>query len=216
MKILATLLLTLSLCLAASSPQAEPAALQPFAVPDEAQSEAAARVVVEAFHEVLLDCMKQADALGFRGRYERIAAALDERFDVPFMARLSVGAAWKELAPQQRTDFVDLSHQLSASSYAHNFDGYADQNFETRSSAPGARGTMVVKTEFVQPGDSDVKFDYRLRWAGDRWRIIDVHLDGRISEITLRRAQFRSLIEREGFPELVRTVEERIEELSEG
>jgi phospholipid transport system substrate-binding protein len=175
---------------------------------------AAAQAVVESLHGVLLGCMKQADELGFQGRYDRIAAELDEAFDLPFMARVSVGAAWKELAEQERTEFVDLSRRYSASRYADNFDGYGGERFETLSHEPAARGTVVVKTTLVQPKDDDVQFDYRLRNAGGRWRIIDIQLDGQISELTVRRAQYRSLIRREGLAQLVRTLEEKIDELS--
>lgn len=174
---------------------------------------AAARAVVESLHHVLLSCMKEADKLGFQGRYDRIAAELDKAFDLPFMARVSVGAAWEELSEQQRSEFADLSRRYSASKYAQNFDGYGGERFETLSHGPAARGTIVVKTMLVQPGD-DVRFDYRLRQVGGRWRIIDVQLDGMVSELTVRRAQFRSVIRREGFRRLVETLEERVDELS--
>ena len=36
-----------------------------------------------------------------------------------------------------------------------------------------------------------------------------------ISELAIRRGQYRSVIEREGFPQLVETLEERIDELSQ-
>jgi len=175
----------------------------------------AARAVVERFHKVLIACMQDAEQLGFSGRYDRVAAALDDGFDLPFMARMSVGGAWKDLGPEEREEFEMLSRELSASHYASNFDGYGGQRFETLRVKPAARGTMVVETEVIQPDDRNVRFDYRLRRSGERWRIIDVHLDGRISELTLRRAQFRSLIERDGFPELVESVEEKIAQLSQ-
>ena len=183
------------------------------AVPAEGDGTAAARAVVESFHEVLLGCMKEADALGYQGRFERIAANLDETFDLPFMARTLVGATWKQLTPQQQADFVDLSRRLSASRYSHNFDGYGGQRFETHSEEPAARGTIVVKTEFIQPKDKNVQFDYRLREVEDRWRIIDIYLDGVISELVLWRSQYRSLIENEGFAKLVETLEKRVDEL---
>jgi phospholipid transport system substrate-binding protein len=175
---------------------------------------AAARAVVESFHEVLLRCMKEADALGFQGRYDRIAASLDESFDLPFMARTLVGAAWKELSQQQHADFIDLSRRLSASRYADNFDSYGGQRFETHSEEPAARGTIVVKTELIQPKDRNVLFDYRLRRVEGRWRIIDIYLDGMISELVLWRSQYRSLIENEGFASLVEALEKRVDELS--
>ena len=169
---------------------------------------------MESLHGVLLGCMKQADEFGFQGRYDRIAAELDEAFDLTFMARMALGATWKELAEQERTEFVDLSRRYSASKYAYNFNGYGGERFETLSYEPAARGTLVVKTTLVQPKDDDVQFDYRLRNAGGHWRIIDIQLDGQISELTVRRAQYRSLIRREGFPHLVESLEEKIDELS--
>jgi phospholipid transport system substrate-binding protein len=175
---------------------------------------AAARAVVESLHGVLLGCMKQADEFGFQGRYDRIAAELDEAFDLTFMARVAVGSAWKELAEQERTEFVDLSRRYSASKYAYNFNGYGGERFETLFHEPAARGTMVVKTTLVQPKDDDVQFDYRLRNVGGHWRIIDIQLDGKISELAYRRAQYRSLIRREGFPHLVEALEEKIDEFS--
>jgi len=174
---------------------------------------AAARAVVESFHEVLLGCMQEADTLGFQCRYDRIATSLDETFDLPFMARTLVGATWKELTRQQQADFVDLSRRLSASRYADNFDSHGGQRFETHSEEPAARGTIVVKTEFIQPKDRNVQFDYRLRKVEGRWRIIDIYLDGMISELVLWRGQYRSLIENEGFAKLVEALENRIDEL---
>jgi phospholipid transport system substrate-binding protein len=174
----------------------------------------AARAPVESLHAVLLGCMKEADALGFQGRYERIAAALDESFDLEFMARMSVGGAWNELDEQQRADFVALSRRYSAANYASNFDGFGGESFETLAEEPAAHGTILVKTELVQPDDQDVAFDYRLRNVDSRWRIIDVQLDGKISELTLRRSDYRSVIRRQGFPHLVGELEKRIEEFA--
>jgi phospholipid transport system substrate-binding protein len=182
--------------------------------PSSPEGAAEARAVVESLHGVLLECMKDADELGFQGRFERIEANLAKTFDMPFMARTAVGPTWKELSPEQRTDFIELSRRLSAARYADNFDGYADQTFETRSEEPAARGTIVVNTELVQPEDRNVRFDYRLRKVQGQWRIIDILLDGEVSELVLWRGQYRSLIEEKGFPHLVQAMEDKIEEYS--
>ena len=72
----------------------------------------------------------------------------------------------------------------------------------------------MVKTEFVQPRDRNVKFDYRLREVAGRWRVIDIYLNEAISEVVLWRGQYRAVIEGEGFAELVDVLEKRIEVLS--
>ena len=216
-KSLARILLLLLLLAPAPAGAVEQEAVLPAVsavAPASEDAGAAARAVVESLHGVLLGCMERADEFGFQGRYDRIAAELDEAFDLPFMARVSVGAAWKELAEQERTEFVDLSRRYSASKYAYNFNGYGGERFETLFYEPATRGTMVVKTTLVQPKDDDVQFDYHLRNADGHWRIIDIQLDGKSSELPYRRARYRSLIRREGFPHLVESLEEKIDEFS--
>jgi phospholipid transport system substrate-binding protein len=184
------------------------------AAAEEPDSSAAATSVVESLHKVLLDCMKEGKALGFEGRFERISAELDQSFDLALMARAAVSTSWKKLAPEQRTEFIGLSRRLSAARYADNFSSYGGQRFETLSAEPAARGTILVKTEFLQPKDRDVRFDYRLRETKDGWRIIDIQLQGTISQLALRRGQYRSVIESDGFPQLVEALEEQVETLS--
>ena len=179
---------------------------------DPAADGAAARTVVDSFHQALLESMQNAEALGFQGRFDRIDASLAETFDLPFMARVAIGVTWKELEPQQRADFVDLSRRLSASRYADNFDGYSGQDFETLSQEPSARGTIVVKTALSQLKDDDVRFDYRLRKVGSDWRVIDILLDGKISELVLLRNQYRAVIDDEGYAALVEAIEEKIDD----
>ena len=194
------------LCGPAASLRAEPVA------PEDA---AAARATVESLHAVLIGCMKEADALGFQGRYDRILPNLDQTFDLPFMARTALGSrTWKQLDAQQRSEFVGLSSKLSATQYADNFDGYGGERFETLSEEPAAHSTLLVLTRLLIPDDDDVAFNYRLRNLKGEWRIIDVQLDGKISELALRRSQYRSLAEQKGYDALVEAVERKIEQLS--
>jgi phospholipid transport system substrate-binding protein len=217
MKYLAIVPALLLLAWPAASQQMDPSpasAEEAAASPPALDGAAAARAVVESMHEVLLGCMQEAERLGFQGRFDRMVVALEEAFDFPFMARAALGATWKQLTEPQRTEFIDLSARLSATRYADNFDSYAAQRFETHSVKPAARGTILVQTELIQPDDRNVRFDYRLRKLQGRWRVIDILLDGKISELVLRRSQYRSLVERQDFPHLVQVMESKIAELS--
>jgi phospholipid transport system substrate-binding protein len=186
-----------------------------------AASEAAEpRQIVESLHAALIESMKRADELGFDGRYQLIAPVLDDTFDMIVMAKVAIGGAWNELDAEQRASWVALTRRYSAANYADKFDGYSDQHFQTLSEEPSARGTMIVKTELVQPTDKDVRLDYRLRKVKGSWRIIDVQLSGRVSELALRRADYRSVIGAEkdpvrGFEILVAKLGEKIEAMKE-
>ena len=58
--------------------------------------------VVRNFYSVLLDLMQHAAALGPKGRYQKLEPVVRGTFDVPFMARLSIGPTWARLTPEQK------------------------------------------------------------------------------------------------------------------
>lgn len=184
------------------------------AASDVAPAERGPSQVVESLHESLLECMRNADALGYKGRYRQLAPAMQELFDLPFMAQKAVGRHWKTASPGDQERLVDTFTRYTVSNYAGRFDGFSGQRFETFGTQPSTRGTVLVRTQLVDPEGDDVKLDYRLRETDGQWRIIDVYLNGTVSELALRRAEYSSLIKREGFEALLVALDERIDEMA--
>jgi len=75
---------------------------------------------------------------------------------------------------------------------------------------PAARGTAMVHTELVRVTEDPVEIHYRLRETEAGWRIIDIYLNGTVSELALRRSEYGSVIERDGFDSLVTSLSDRI------
>ena len=74
---------------------------------------------------------------------------------------------------------------------------------------------MLVHTKLLDPEGEDVKLDYRLRHTdAGGWQIIDIYFNGTVSELALRRAEYSSLIKREGLEALLTALDERIAELA--
>lgn len=172
--------------------------------------------VVETLHAALLDVMKQADSLGYEGRFDRLEPVLGRTFDLDFMARKSVGRHWKELSPENQKRLTVTFRRFTLANYAGRFDGWSGQRFETVGEDVSTHGTVIVRTRLVDPQDEDVHLNYRLRPVDDDWRIIDVYLNGTVSELALRRSENASLMEREGIDSLLAALEERISELAAG
>src|SRR5438105_5181448 len=85
---------------------------------------------VRNFYGVLLDIMQHAAALGPKGRYQKLEPVVRGTFDVPFMARLSVGPTWRSLTPEQKRRAVQAYSRYIAAIYATRFDDYAGEKFE--------------------------------------------------------------------------------------
>jgi phospholipid transport system substrate-binding protein len=176
-----------------------------------AEPAAQARATVEQLNAVCLDVMKNAQKLGYTGRYARLAPVLQKTFDFAAMARLSLGGRWKDLSPEQQARFVETFGKLSVATYAGRFVGYTGERFEILGEEASTQDTLLVRTQVVIPEKEPVQLDYRLRAAAAGWRIIDVFFDGTVSELALRRSEYTAVLDRDGFDGLIAALHEKIE-----
>ncbi len=181
-----------------------------------ARTPVAPTAVVERLHAQLLDVLKQAAQLGYQGRYARIEPAIDAAYDLPFMAEKVVGPYWKDLDNVARAEWVQTFARLTKANYAARFDHYGGQRFETLGEERGARDTVMVRSQVVDPGAENVELTYRLRNGDAGWKIVDVILKGTVSELALRRSEYTTVAGRDGFAALVKQVDETIARLAEG
>ena len=188
------------------------AALLVAPLPAQAQ-QATASAVVEAFHEVLLSVMKEAEILGVKGRYERLQSPVTEAFHFPLMIRVAAGSFWKRANSGQRDRLLAAFTRMSVGTYAANFDGYSGQRFVTLGERPGPGKTLLVATQIVSPGDDPVDLTYVMKNIENRWRIGDVLFDNAISELAVRRSEYRRVLKDDGIDGLTAILEAKARKL---
>ena len=176
-------------------------------------AESSPRPTVETFHAGLLQIMKEADELGFQGRIDRLGPLMGEVFDLDFMASKTVGRHWRKLSDADKERWREAFTRFTTANYAGRFTGYTGEEFVTVGEEEAARDTRMVLTKIVVPGDEDVQLNYRLMKRDGAWRVIDVYLNGTVSELALRRSEYSTALKREGFEELVGSIETKIADL---
>jgi phospholipid transport system substrate-binding protein len=72
-----------------------------------------------------------------------------------------------------------------------------------------------VRSRLVESDGEVIQLNYRLRPVDGKWKIIDVYLNGTVSELALRRSEYSSLIQREGFDSLLVALNQKIDNLAE-
>ena len=192
-----------------AAPAAAPAA---NAANAEASSPAA---MIETFHAGLLQIMKEAKTLGFEGRIERLAPLMGDTFDLDFMASKTVGRHWKKLSEEEKGEWAETFARFTTANYAGRFTGFTGEEFVTLGVEDAARGTRNVLTKIVVPDGDDVLLNYRVIERDGEWKVIDVYLNGTVSELALRRSEYSSALKREGFDSLMASIENKIEDLKE-
>lgn len=174
---------------------------------------ATAGELIAAFHDSLLGVMKEAKTLGIKGRYDRLASRIEQSFNLPLMIQVAASSYWQKASPEQVDKLIVAFTRLSISTYASNFSGFSGESFETRGEKPGPQNTTLVSTRIVKITGSPVEIVYVTRQAKGEWRIVDVLVDNGISELAVRRSEYRAILQSGGVDGLIATLNAKSDQL---
>ena len=156
-----------------------------------------ARARIEHFDGQLVATMKQASELGFEGRYRKLAAIIDETFDLQRIARLALGGEWTTLDAGQQKAYLDKFRKDTIATYAQRFDGYDGQRFEITGTHNVAGARRQVDTVIIDASGKRTPISYVLDNEGGEWRVINVVARG-VSDLALKRGQYTGVIRDQG------------------
>lgn len=171
----------------------------------------AAMAVVEELQNAMIAIMLQGPELGYQGRFDAMSAVARASFDIPAMARASYGPGFKDLGPDQQRQWIAIYERFHISSLADVRDAYSGQTYVILDASEPQQGIVMIGSKLDYPGRNvDLYRDYRLRSGSRGWRIIDVYDPPSVSEVAMRRAEYRTVLERSGFEGLIEEMESRI------
>ena len=141
---------------------------------------------------------------------------MSETFNFALMARVSVGRHWSKLSAAQRERLVDAFTRMSIATFAARFNGYAGEQMEVLGEEAGLRQSVLVRNQLVKSDGEVIPLHYLMRRFKAGWRAVDIHLDAKFSEVATKRAEYTSVIAREGFDALISGLEQRIARMAAG
>jgi phospholipid transport system substrate-binding protein len=171
------------------------------------------RAPVEKLHAALLDVMKKAETQDVRARFRVLQPILAVAFDMRLMTALSTGSHWRKASGDDQLKLIAAFQRFSAATYASRFDGWSGQSFETLAVMDGPRGTKLVQTRINRPSEAPVPLTYVVRKNASQWQVVDILLDAGISEISVRRSEYRSILKSDGIQALSRILATRADKL---
>ena len=185
------------------------------ALPAWAEIEAtdAAVTRIRVFYDALLSVMKQADKLGIRGRYDKLAPTVRSTFDLAAMTRIAVGPEWNSIPPEQQAALIENFTQMTIATYANRFDSYSGERFEVDATAEPRNTGRIVHTKLFPSTGEPVTLNYLMRGSGDGWSVVDVYLTGTISELATRRSEFGAILKSGGPNALIDSLRQQTEKL---
>ncbi|SFN66976.1 phospholipid transport system substrate-binding protein [Nitrosospira briensis] len=183
--------------------------IMPLSSGAETQERTGPEQIVNQLHEALIKAMREGPKLGYQGRYDLLAPVVDQTHDLDFIARTALGANWTQLTAEQQRTFTDVFRKLSVGSYAGWFKSHEGERFEFLERQPMPRDQIMIRTRLVQKAGEPVRFDYVLREGKEGWRIVNVLADG-VSDLALKRVEYRAILQRDGFAALIDMLKKKV------
>jgi len=165
---------------------------------------------VQSFYDALLDSMKHGKELGLQGRYNKLKPAVEQAYDLQTMTRFVAGPGWANFAPADQQALVAAFERMTIANYASNFDSFGGEKFTVDPTAQTRGSDKVVHSKLVT-GSQTIPFNYRMRQTGGSWKIVDVYLNGTISQLATRRSDFASTAS-SGAPALIKKINDLTDE----
>jgi phospholipid transport system substrate-binding protein len=184
-------------------------ALGPVSV--RAQTPSAAVAKIQTYYQQLMPTIQQAARLSVRERDKRFTPVFAAVFDIATMTRLAVGPAWKSFSAEQQAAARDAFARFIVADYASQIKDYSGESFvvDPQTTPESRGGGEIVKTKLLQPSGRTVNINYLVRGE----RVVDIYLNGTISDLATRRDEFASIIAAGGADALIKRLRERTETL---
>ena len=180
--VLATLALALSLSLPAFGAEAE--------------------TFVKGKHVELTELVSKAKSADDQ---KKLDAAFDGVFDYDGLAKATLKDSWEQRTPSERAEFTTLLKDLVRNAYRRNIKntlGY-DIDYKGEEDADAGKVVRTIAHSKKNAREEPVSIDYVVHQVGGKWLIADIVTEGSSLSRNYRN-QFRKVIEKKGFDELLK------------
>lgn len=147
-------------------------------------------------------------------REQKFKKILTNYFDVPSIARFSLGRHWRQATSEQKKDYVALFGKYLARSYAVKLGGYTGEQFKILSERDlGNKRDVLVNTRIERASGPPINVGWRVRNRKDSKAVIDVMVEG-VSLVVAQRNEFSSVVRRNGLQGLLDALRRQIAKTS--
>jgi phospholipid transport system substrate-binding protein len=155
-----------------------------------------AAATIQNFYDALTASMKSGGSV--KSRYEKLKPAVDKAFDIPGMMALSVGPTWSSISPAVQKSLIDAFDRMTVADYARNFDTYNGEKFTVDPAVVERGQEKFVKSTLTPANGDPIPFNYRMHLVDDAWKIVDIYLNGNISQLAQKRSDFSATLQASG------------------
>lgn len=130
-------------------------------------------------------------------RVAKFRELMTRKFDIPLMARFTLGRHWKTASAEQKATYLKVFSKFLLNQYATKIAGAKVASFDVQSAQRAGRRDVMVQSRITQGNGQVLKLVWRMRQSNGQFRVIDVVAEG-ISLALTKRQEFAAIIKSNG------------------
>lgn len=184
-------------CAAAAVLAATLGAVAPAGAAADADNETGAQRFVEQLADQAIAALTPTN-ISLEERENRARALLNQNFAIPAIGQFVLGRYWRQATDDERSEYLALFEKLIIVTYVDRFSRYSGEKLRvTRTLADSESGDVLVQSQITRPAAQPIEIGWRVRKAGDAFKIVDVLVEG-VSMGQTQRSEFSSVIRNNG------------------
>ena len=177
--------------------------------------QAAPEEIVNRLETALIENMRAGESLTFDERFDKLRPLVEDIMAVDRMGRYLFGRDWASFEARQRDRFKAAFLDLSAATYAGQFKAFGGERFDPVEVQRQGEDRALVRRQLTTGSGKKIAFDYLMTHSDDGWQIVTIITDG-VSDLAVKRSQYRRLLADQNFDAVVSRIRETVESQRSG
>lgn len=143
-------------------------------------------------------------------RKEKLWAELTHVFNFTEMSQRALGQYWQKINPEERKEFIGLFTSILKNTYLGETGTFSAKKIVLVGEKERGK-YATIQTNFILNTGKEAAVDFRMMSNDGKWKIYDVIIEG-VSLVNNYRSQFRSILVKSPYTELVKLLKKKIAE----
>ena len=196
-------------------------AVAAFAMTDTAVAKSAVNGVrpdtfIRTLADEALSVLSKKNGSTLAEREAKFHSVLRDDFAMDRIGRFAAGRYWRKMSRDERRDYQKLFTEWVLKSYAIRFGGYSGESLRILKTVRAGKKDSLVRSviESTKNGKQPIRVDWRVRRFKDSYKMIDILVEG-VSMLVTQKAEFASVIKREGIKGLISALRTQLDQLKQ-
>ena len=147
-------------------------------------------------------------------RQQKFRTVLRDDFAMKKIGRFAAGKYWRNMSTEQKRQYQNLFEEWILKTYSIRFGGYSGETVNVLRTFKAGATDVFVRTRIVSSKRRSLKVDWRVRRIDERYKIIDVVVEG-VSMLVTQKAEFSAVLQQRGINGLITILRSQLDRLAE-